>query len=111
MSTRLRNWFFVFLDRLDAAKERRFLRQSFSRPVVRCYQRDDLKYYDKGYSVIVPGELMAGRKPERIIYRRSPLVWEQNGQQLTLDEQERVFHFVGNYLDQKKINWAFSDEK
>jgi len=38
-------------------------------------------------------------------------VWEQNGQQLTLDEQERVFHFVGNYLDQKKINWAFSDEK
>jgi hypothetical protein len=96
-------------DRLETAKERRLLQRSIAHPFVRCYQRDDFKYFDKGRSVLVSGELMTSRDPQRIIYRRCPLVWEQSGQPLTSDEREQVFRCVGQYLDRKKIKWAFSD--
>lgn len=96
--------------KLFSFREERTLRQSFVKPVVRCYQRDAFRYYENGRWVTVEGELMSGRADvERVIYRQCPLKWNDTGQALTAEERAKVFQKVGDHLDQSGVKWKFDD--
>jgi len=98
------------LAKLLSLLEERRLRQSFSRPVIRCYQRDAFRYYENGRWVTVEGELMSGRAEiERVIYRQCPLKWNDIGKALTTEERDRVLRKVGEHLDESGIKWRFND--
>ena len=74
------------------------------------YLRDSLGYYENGRWVTVSGELMSGSAGfDRLIYRRSPLKWNDTGNLLTPEEAEKVFQKVGEHLDKRNIRWKFSD--
>ena len=84
------------------------MRRSFVFPVVRCYQRDDFRYYENGRWTTVLGELMSGSTGvDRVIYRQCPLKWNDTGETLTAAEREKVFQKVGEHLDQSGIKWKF----
>jgi hypothetical protein len=96
--------------KLFSTGEERALRQSFARPVVRCYQRDAFRYYENGRWVTVDGELMSGcADVERVIFRRCPLKWNDTGEALTTEERAKVFQKVGEHLDKSGIKWKFDD--
>ena len=90
--------------------EKRRLRQSFARIIILGYGRDSLRYYENGRWVTVEAELMCGRADvDRVVYRGCPLKWNDAGELLTPDQREKLFQKVGEYLDEAKIKWKFSD--
>lgn len=106
------HWFFQPLFWLASHLEKWAVQQSFSTPVVRCHQRDNFRYCENGRWVTVSGELMSSSsKIERLIYRQSPLKWNDTGVLLTPEEAEKVFQRVGEHLDKSKIRWKFSDAR
>ncbi|HWY30157.1 MAG TPA: hypothetical protein VNX46_05355 [Candidatus Acidoferrum sp.] len=107
---RVTHLFFQPLFWLASHLEKRAVQQSFSTPVVRCHQSDDFRYYENGRWVTVSGELMSGSTGiDRLIYRQSPLKWNDTGTLLTPGEAEKVFQKVGEHLDESKVRWKFSD--
>jgi hypothetical protein len=96
------------LGRFFANGEEKRRRQSHTHPVVRVHVRDDFRYYEKGRSVIVGGELMSGSTgTDRVIYRDCEMKWEDTGEQLTAEERERALQQVGKHLDSKNVRWEF----
>ena len=94
------------LHKISSFFERRRLQRSFANPFVRPYGRDSFRYYEKGRSVTVAGELMSGRADvERVIYGQCPIKWNETGQTLIGEEREKVLQKVGEHLDQSGIKW------
>lgn len=90
--------------------EKRNLRQSPAAPVVRRYGEDSYKYFEKGRFTIVEGELTHGNEGvDRIIFFYCPMKWSDSEKQLNTKEREKVFKAVGEFLDEKKIKWKFSN--
>jgi hypothetical protein len=99
-----------WLAKFSSFMEERRLRLSFAKPHVRCYRRDAFRYYENGRWVTVDGELLSGRNGvDRLIYRRSPLKWNDAGDILTKEDQEKVLKAVGEYLDRSGSTWKSSD--
>ena len=97
---------------MDGRRERKLLQQSYASPIVRIHFRDSFRYYDKGRWVAVSGELMSGSSGiARLIYRQSPLKWNDAGVLLRPEEAEKVFQKVGEHLDERKVRWKFSDTR
>ena len=95
---------------LFSFREKRRLRQSFTRSLVAVNDRDSFRYYENGRWVTVEAELMSGRADvERVIYRTCPLKWNDAGEPLTPGERESVFQKVGEYFDRSGIKWKFDD--
>lgn len=91
-----------------ANREKKRLQQSHESPVVGSHSRDSFRYYERGRSVIVSGELMSGGTGiERVIYRDNQMKWDDTGELLTAEERDRALQKVGEYLDGKKIRWEF----
>ena len=98
---------FIF-DGVFARIENRRLQQSRTSPVVAGYSRDSWRYYDKGRSVIVWGEMMSGSSGvDFVIYKSSPMAWDDSGAQLTPDEREMALNSVTKHLDDRKVRWQY----
>lgn len=95
-------------ERLFSHREKRRLSQSLSSPFVVPYQRDAFRYYESGRSTTIDAELMFGEY-DRLVHYGGFLKWDDNGAELTRDEEKRAFERLVQYLNQRKIKWKFSE--
>jgi len=91
-------------DPLFEWREKKRILQSFKSPFVAANDRDSFRYYENGRWVTLEAELMCGEL-DRQIYRKSPLNWNDIGEILTLEEEERVFQKLCQHFDERKVRW------
>ena len=98
-----------FLLWLNATTERRFLRESFNRPIVR-FRREIIIFYESGRSVGINSDFGSRKsKLDFVIYRTTPLKWQDTGELLTLEEAEKVYSKLPDLLASMNIRWAYSE--
>lgn len=98
------------LARVDSAVERKRIRESFRRPIVRRAGRETLMYYDHGRSTDIGCDFAIGSDSvDLLVYKEEPLKWHQTGELLTPEESAKVHSTLVHYLAGKNLRWAYSE--
>jgi hypothetical protein len=117
MTRSLTYWRTFLLPTVDAVfgpigrlLDKRRRKKSFRRPVNCGHGRDALKYYEHGRSVVTQAELSCGYGGSgRLIYRNYSLKRDDNHEQLSEAEAERVIQSLCAELDRKNVRWQCVD--
>jgi hypothetical protein len=84
-----------FNDWLNVTTEQSSLRESFTRPIVR-FRREVMIFYENGRSVGINSDFGSRKsKLDFVIYRTTPLKWQDTVELLTPEETEKI---ILNYL-------------
>jgi hypothetical protein len=98
-----------FQHAMGASIEKRYLRKSFVRPIIKG-GRDSLKYHENGRWTTVEAEMMSrSAEVDKMVYRDCPMRWSDTGENLTETERQKVFEVAAEYFARKNIRWKFYD--
>ena len=113
MSFALRIWRSTiggFLGWVDTAVEQKRLRQSFNHPILYS-RREFLVYYENGRSTVINSDFALGNSDlDLVIYRNTPLKWQDTGALLSPEESDTVYSKLPDLLASKNIRWAYSEK-
>jgi hypothetical protein len=98
-----------FADWLGEKTEQRLLRKSLDHPLVH-FSRETMIYYEKGRSVSISSDFGTREsKLDYVIYKQTPLAWNNTGKLLTPEETDRVYSKLSSLLASQNIRWAYSE--
>jgi hypothetical protein len=98
-----------FLGWVDTAVEQKRLRQSFNHPIL-FSRREFLVYYENGRSTVINSDFALGKSDiDLVIYRKTPLKWQDTGELLSPEESDKVYSKLPHLLASKNIRWAYSE--
>ena len=98
-----------FAKWLGKKTEERLVRESFKHPLVH-FSREIMIYYENGRSVYINSDWGSREtKLDYVVYRQDQLQWRDTKEFLSIEETDRVYSNLSDWLASKKIRWDYSE--